>query len=300
MNQEETKQMKLSHRPVAQGFHVCLLSPLGSYPESSVILDDAAYIMSPDICFSIVRITKEDWGFSEVDMLSPLEIPLLGAILLAGPGYPYPMYGLTLEAEGSPLFTADCIAECREHLIEMLRNYATDLRPTGLIHRPPALGGISYDSADYEDCTEAIQECTTHLEAAGPVLLRGVASLIKAHMAWKHSEFSDAACIHLWIALDAAFSLTLQKLRDAGNQNPTSADASAYFDDVTGDENVWEKFFEDDYENRIRVIHPDSRFSAEARPQLLADDFLELNDLLIPYFRFLATGVYRAPVDQRS
>jgi hypothetical protein len=99
--------MKPSHRPVAQGFHVCLLSPLGSYPKSSVILDDAAYIMSPDICFSIVRIKKEDWGFSEVDMLSPLEIPLLGAILLAGPGYPYPMYGLTLEAEGSPLFTPD-------------------------------------------------------------------------------------------------------------------------------------------------------------------------------------------------
>ena len=119
-------------------------------------------------------------------------------------------------------------------------------------------------------------------------------------MAWKHSEFWDAACIHLWIALDAAFSLTLQKLRDSGVSNPTSADASAYFDEVTGDENVWEKFFEDDYENRIRVIHPENRFGAEARPQLLADDFLELNDMLIPYFRFLVTGVYRAPSNQES
>ena len=219
---------------------------------------------------------------------------------MAGPGYPYPMYGLTLEDEGSSPITAGCIAECRDHLIEMLRDHANDLRPTDLVHRPPALGGITYVFADYEDCTDAVGECVIYLEVAGPVLLRGVASLIKAHMAWKHSEFSEAACIHLWIALDAAFSLTLQKLRDAGNQNPTSADASAYFDNVTGDENVWEKFFEDDYENRIRVIHPDSRFGAEARPQLLADDFLELNDLLIPYFRFLATGVYRAPANQGS
>ena len=290
--------MKPSPIPVAHGFHVSLMSPLGSYPESSIILDDAAYIMSPDICFSIVRIKEENWGFSEVDMLSPLEIPLLGSVLLAGPGYPYPMYGLTLETEGSPPITADCISECRGHLLNMLQKHTEDFKPTDLIHRPPAVGGIKYDSADYEDCTDAVRECMTNLEAAGPVLLRGVASLIKAHMAWKHFEFWDAACIHMWIGVDAAFSLTLQKLRDSGVSNPTSADASAYFDEVTGDENVWEKFFEDDYENRIRVIHPDNRFGAEARPQLLADDFLELNDMLIPYFRFLVTGVYRAPASQ--
>jgi hypothetical protein len=55
------------------------MSPLGSYPDTSMVLEDAAYIMSPEICFSIIRIKEEDWGFSEVDMLSPLEIPLLAA-----------------------------------------------------------------------------------------------------------------------------------------------------------------------------------------------------------------------------
>lgn len=294
------KRMKPSPVPVPQGFHVTLMSPLGSYPTSSIILDNAAYVMSPEICFSIVRVEEEDWGFSEVDMLSPLEIPLLGSVLLAGPGYPYPMYGLTLATEGLPPLTAECISECRDHLLDMLRNHATDFRPIDLIHRPPAVGGIKYDSDEYGDCTGAVRECMTRLEAAGPVLLRGVASLIKAHMAWKHAEFWDAACIHLWIALDAAFSLTLQKLRDSGVSNPTSADAADYFDEVTGEETVWEKFFEDDYENRIRVIHPDNRFGAEARPQLLADDFLELNDVLIPYFRFLVTGVYHSSVNQAS
>ena len=209
------------------------------------------------------------------------------------------MHGLTLETEDSLAITLDCISECRAHLLEMLREYPDDLLPlTGLIHRPPAAGGIRYEISKSEDCTEAVRECMIHLEAARPVLLRGVASLIKAHMAWKHFEFWDAACIHLWIALDAAFSLTLQRLRDSGVSNPTSADASPYFDEITGDENVWERFFEDDYVNRIRVIHPDNRFGAEARPQLLADDFLELNDMLIPYFRFLVTGVYRAPAGQ--
>ena len=63
---------------------------------------------------------------------------------------------------------------------------------------------------------------------------------------------------------------------------------------MTGDENLCERFFEDDNVNRIHVLHPDSRYGAEARPTLLADDFLQLNDLLVPYLRFLATGVYRA------
>ena len=134
------------------------------------------------------------------------------------PGYPYPMNSLTLETEAVRPITAVCISECRAHLVGMLRDHARDLRPSGLVHRPPVLGGVQYDSTDYEDCTDAVRECMNYLVAAGPVLLRGVASLIKAHIAWKHSEFWASACIHLWIALDAAFSLTLEKLRSAGTR----------------------------------------------------------------------------------
>jgi hypothetical protein len=115
-------------------------------------------------------------------------------------------------------------------------------------------------------------------------------------MAWRHGEFADAACIYLWIALDAAHSLTLQKLRESGIQNPTSRDASDHFNQIAGFETPWEKFFEEDYENRICAIHPDNRFGAEARPQFLADDFYELNDLLVPYFGYLVTGQFVNPI----
>jgi hypothetical protein len=49
------------------------------------------------------------------------------------------------------------------------------------------------------------------------------------------------------------------------------------------------RFFEDDYENRIRAIHPNNRFGAEAIPEFLADDFLELNEVLIPLFHYIAS-----------
>jgi hypothetical protein len=77
-------------------------------------------------------------------------------------------------------------------------------------------------------------------------------------------------------------------------------DAAQFFHEISGFPTPWEKFFEWDYENRIRAFHPDNRFRAEARLQLLADDFLELNELLIAYFRFLAIGEFVVRPELRS
>lgn len=268
------------------------MSPLGVYPDHSIILKDAAFIVNSDLCFSIVRIVEEDWGFSEVDSLSPLDIPLFGSLLLSRAGYPYPVSGVELEAATQELLNSDCIAECRQHLLAHIEEEKTHARPATAVHMPPASGGHPYETYSFGDVREKVLDCMARLESADAVIVRGVGSLLKAQMAWTHGEFADAACIYLWIALDAAHSLTLRKLRESGVQNPTSKDASAYFNTVVGFETPWEKFFEEDYENRIRAIHPENRFGAEARPQFLADDFYELRHLLIPYFGYLITGVF--------
>ena len=88
--------MKRAPVPVEKGFRVRLMSPLGSYPADSFIAPSAAIVTSPEICFSVVRV-RMTWGFSEVDDLDPIEIPLLGSIILSGEGgdpaiYPYPAY----------------------------------------------------------------------------------------------------------------------------------------------------------------------------------------------------------------
>ena len=287
--------VKHAFEPVQSGFHIRSMSPLGIYPDHSIFLGDAALIVSPELCFSIVRIVKEDRGFSEVDSLAPIDIPLLGGLILSGTGYPYPFGGVTLESETYEPLTHACIAECRQHLLIALKGPDVHERSIAIPHRAPMLGGTAYDLRDYGGLTEIALECTALLSTSSPVMLRGVASLIKAQMAWRHGEFADAACNYLWIALDAAHSLTLQRLRESGVQNPTSRDASNYFDEIAGFQTPWEKFFEEDYENRIRAFHPDNRFGPEARPQFLADDFYELNELLIPYFRYLVTGTFNSP-----
>jgi hypothetical protein len=108
-------------------------------------------------------------------------------------------------------------------------------------------------------------------------------------MAWEHRELNEAACVSLWISLDAIHSIILQRLRRAGKPKPTSRDASDYVTSLYGI-HFEDSLFEDDYYNRIRVIHPDNRFGPEARPQLLADDFYDLRHLVVELFHHLITG----------
>jgi hypothetical protein len=284
--------MKRSPVPVENGFRVRLMSPLGSYPADSFIAESASLVVATEICFSAARVKSEDWRFSEVDNLHAIEIPLLGSIILSGGGgeryiYPYPTHNiLTLESAADEALTENASSECKALLLDNLKK-SLESWPADISHRPPALGGTPYTLIPSRHDDEERLVILRRLEAANPVVLRGVDALVKAHMAWNHAELGEAACIFLWIALDAAFSLTLEKLRKKGVTNPTSKDAAKYVEQISGYNLVWEKFFEHDYKNRIRALHPDNRFGAEARPQFDADDFAELNDMLIPMFQYI-------------
>lgn len=229
-----------------------------------------------------------------MDILTALEIPLYGSILLAGEAgtpylYPYPTdHSVLLETESLENIEERHVLECKSFLLEKLQEIIRD-HPTSSFHKPPVLGGMKYDLTPSSGADGDRLMVLRHLETADPIILRGVSCLLKGRMAFQHPEFGEAACIFLWIALDAAHSLVLQKLRKAGMVNPTSKDAAKYFEEISGYKTEWDKFFEDDYENRIRAIHPDNRFGAEAIAQFLADDFLELNDMMIPFFYFFVS-----------
>ncbi len=289
-------RMKLSRNPIEKGFRVRLMSPLGRYPANNLCSESAALIISPDICFSIVRVPREDWnwGFSEVDVLTPHEIPLYGSILLSGEAgtpylYPYPTsYCVLLETETLEDIDDCCIEECKSFLLDNIRN--TEPYLSGPFHKPTSQGGMKYDLVPWSSSADSDRlMILRNLETASPLILRGVSCLLKARMAFQHREFGEAACIYLWVALDAAHSLVLKRLRDTGIANPTSKDAARYYEKISGFEMEWERFFEDDYDNRVRAIHPDNRFGAEAIPQFRADDFFELNDMLIPFFHFFVS-----------
>ncbi len=142
--------MRPSYKPVKRGFRVRLMSPLGRYPAENFCVDSAALIISPEICFTIVRVPSEDWSFSEVEILSKLELPLLGSILLAGEAgtpylYPYPTENSVLfETETFEAIEDRHIIECKSFLLENIKERA-DGFVTNSFHKPPLLGGIKYD-----------------------------------------------------------------------------------------------------------------------------------------------------------
>jgi len=198
--------------------------------------------------------------------MTAYELPLYGSILLSGePGspylYPYPTdSSVTLKTEHLEDIGEPCIRECRSVLLEEIQRNMEGCATT-FWHKPPALGGMKYDIVSGYMLGSDRLSVLRRLETANPLVLRGVNCLLKARMAFQHGELQEAACIYLWIALDAVHSMVLQKLRATGVVNPTSSDAARYFEKLSGYQTEWDKFFEDDYENRIRAIHPDNRLA---------------------------------------
>lgn len=148
-----------------------------------------------------------------------------------------------------------------------------------------------YQFWEWNDCrlTQA-SKFWRHFDQEDAVMIRGLHALLKSEMLFSHFQFRDASLAFAHIALDAAYSMVLRRLREAGFPNPTSAQAQAYLDDLWGVPRTNGKFFEDYYVDRVRNFHTDSRYGAESIPFFSIDDILDLNAALKGVFYLLATG----------
>ena len=111
-------------------------------------------------------------------------------------------------------------------------------------------------------------------------------------MLFNHFQFRDASLASSHIALDAAYSMILQRLKKSGVRNPNSHDAQAFMDDLYGVPHTKRKFFEDYYSDRVRNFHTDSRYGPESIPFFSIDDIWHLNSALKGLFYLLATGEF--------
>jgi hypothetical protein len=71
---------------IANPTHVArVLSPLGYYPSKTVVFRDALYIADNELCFSVCT-CEDPWEeelYSELQLLSPSEVKLYGALTVA-------------------------------------------------------------------------------------------------------------------------------------------------------------------------------------------------------------------------
>jgi hypothetical protein len=89
---------------------------------------------------------------------------------------------------------------------------------------------------------------------------------------------------------DLSFQMILRLLREQGVSNPTALDAGALIDaEVFNHRHGPGSYFGDFYEDRIKTMHPSSRFGVFAAPPVYADDYFFLRDGLVEVYHWLIT-----------
>jgi hypothetical protein len=131
------------------------------------------------------------------------------------------------------------------------------------------------------------------LDVNDRLLIRGLGALIQANMLACHFGFFEHACVSLWICMESSMHLILRHLKAIGNPNPTSHDAGTYLDAVFESKYPSSGYFVDFYSDRIRTLHPNSRYGVYPFVPLQADDFYELNESLVATYDFIVTGNVR-------
>lgn len=285
-----------------RNFRVRPLSHLGLYPSPPLALGDDMIFEQHGLLFSCSQnrmisehgYTRAEQPGFELNNWTSREVRFFTAIYLGRGwclGAPYP---LPLEqdvfASTSERVAADPVLTKR-----LARNLSNDdhwMRGNQSL-LPSSVDHYHLDQWSPEQTARA-STIWQSFDLANPVLVRGMAVLLKSEMLSQHFQFCDASLAMVHIAMDAAHSMVLNELRNEGVANPSSLDAGRWVDQALGYQPTGDKFLQDWYEDRIRNFHPESRFGADAIPFFFADDIFDLTHILKEIFYFLITReVYR-------
>lgn len=273
---------------------------LGRYPNPDIEIGDDLLLRSGEMLFCCTKnrlVDRYDFGelepdqpAFELDNWTIQEVRFLSSIYI-GNGlnhslslYPLPIFR-DLEVKDT-----DSVIEDGSLLSPLVQASKTDGYFMAGNH------GLLPDHSNTYDCSlwdERLHEQASifwnALDVDDPLIIRGLHAILKSEMLFYHFQFRDASIASSHIALDAAFSIVLQRLKIDGNGNPTSADAQAYLDDLWGVPRSGKNFFEDYYRDRIRNFHTDSRYGAEPIASFSIDDIWHLNSSLKNAFYSLVT-----------
>jgi hypothetical protein len=233
-----------------------------------------------------------DEHFSELEFLALEEIRFLAGIILAvhpddGMAWTYP---LADHVDVDIGLDEDALMEAARHLAPHVseRTSNHDWYRLGA-PLPAACGGSAYRWREVGVDVAKVLGVVRATQLSDHLLMRGLGALLRADMCWQYREIAEAAVVQLYIALDASFWMVLRLLREQGVPNPTALDAGALIDEVFNPGVDTGSYFEDYYQNRIRTMHPSSRFGVFAIAPLDADEYFFLRAGLVEVYHWLTT-----------
>jgi hypothetical protein len=279
------------------GVLVRLLSPLGDYPIGTVNHNEAAMVIRPDLSAMITSFKKieepEDY-YSEIDYLSPFETRSLASILLSLRGdlnylglYPAP-YAMEIRDIGVDLSDVDTVKKLMDEFAEFVKRVPFF---NNEIHKPPLIGGKPYSYDDGSRLEHERQpEIFRSIDVCDHLLIRGLGALIRAIMLEHFTEFFENSAMSLYVAMEASMEIVKEMLHADGNEKPTAKEAGRFLDRIFGCEYEAEGYFEAEWEDRIKIIHPASDFGVFPGAPIGVDDVYFLRRVLIHLYDFLVTG----------
>jgi hypothetical protein len=272
---------------------VRIFSPLGHYPRHPIAIPGARLLVSDELIVSCVHVEPpEVHGLEhsfELEYLALEETRFLAGIALAvhpdnGTAFTYPLYDHVDVASG---LNDDALIEAAQQLAARIFDHSEWSRRTV---PPPACGGPAYQWREAGVNVDNVRNVVCAAQLNDHLLMRGLGALLRANMCWHHLEIADAGALQLYVALDASFQMILRLLREQGVSNPTGLDAGAFVDaEVFNQRHGPGSYFEDFYEDRIKTMHPSSRFGVFATPPIYADDYYFLRYALVEVYHWLIT-----------
>jgi len=271
-------------------------SPLGFYPSAGFCHPEGCFFIDESLIFSAVQfnpVKLADYD-PEREWISPAEIRLLGSMSLTIPegsgvvyGYPDPV-GYRIENGALDDITGeDFMIQAKEALCREL-----GMRNSGFwttVPVPPMFGGppCEFNTAAWPPAEQ--HEFFNTIDVEDHLLIRGLGALLKGWILNRHHLFHTEACISLHITIEASRDIILRKLR-ASVSNPSDVDAANYLARAFGEPESTEHYFAGFYADRIKSVHPMSRYGTYPEPPLAADDFFDLYHWLWLAYRFLIAG----------
>lgn len=275
------------------GTVVRIYSPAGTYWNQSFSNASAYYQASKDLVLTACHFDRNDHKgdyYSEFDEPTVEEVSLIASLMLAldwddGAFLMYPLLASVGFSEKLDL-TDEYHQKALINDISSCVNF-DNLPPWSQSLAPPAYGGRDYCFYDKPLPKETVERIYTAIDTKNYVLLRGLSAFIKAGMIIHHQEIYDAAQYAAYVALDASHQVLLEKLRCKGISNPNTKDAAKSVADAFGYEHQGETYFEEFYEDRIRLMHPKNRFGNYPYVTLSHCDYYQLHHRLREVFKWL-------------
>ena len=289
----------------SDGVIATLMSRFGLYPPEAAGDENHGYQFHPDATLILVRYQehpKQYEEISEVEWAKPEEIAFMASMALAM-DEDEPRIVFYPESEGvqvkfdpsMPLNDPVLLNVVREKIISHRKARITKYRRRFKDWRehedftaaPPFLSKKKYQTRNLDPVLH--QALLSAINPSDFLMIRGLSTWLRSAMLAQHRVFTEEAINTLFISMEASFRLVLRVLNSSGVKNPSSKDAASFLAEVFNEDPL-ERYFEYYYDQRIKTMHPDSRFGVFPHAPLMVDDYYHFRDSLRHLYVYLLIG----------